>query len=89
MKKIIVSLLLISFTHQAFADGASDTLVPMVMGGIVGYVIRDKGILNNSSQPVVIQQVPSSINYSEPIYQYQIIHEVKCNCDKRVLVRVN
>jgi hypothetical protein len=89
MKKIIAGLLLISSTHQALAEGATDTLVPMVMGGIVGYVIRDKGILNNSPQPVVIQQVPSSINYSEPIYQYQIIHDVKCNCDKRVLVRVN
>jgi hypothetical protein len=89
MKKIIVSLLLISSTHQALAEGVTDTLVPMVMGGIVGYVIRDKGILNNSPQPVVIQQVPSGINYSEPIYQYQIIREVKCNCDKRVLVRVN
>jgi hypothetical protein len=32
--------------HQALAEGATDTLVPMVMGGIVGYVIRDKGILN-------------------------------------------
>lgn len=89
MKKIIASLLLISSSHQALAEGSSDNLVPMVMGGIVGYVIRDKNILNNSPQPVVIQQVPSSINYSEPIYQYQIIHEVKCNCDKRVLVRVN
>ena len=89
MKKIITGLLLIISTHQALAEGATDTLIPMVMGGIVGYVIRDKGILNNAPQPVVIQQVPSSINYSEPIYQYQIIHEVKCNCDKRVLVRVN
>lgn len=89
MKKIIASLLLISSSHQALAEGSSDNLVPMVMGGIVGYVIRDKNILNNSPQPVVIQQVPSSINYSEPIYQYQIIHEVNCNCDKRVLVRVN
>jgi hypothetical protein len=89
MKKIIAGLLLISSTHQALAEGATDTLIPMVMGGIVGYVIRDKGILNNSPQPVVIQQVPSSINYSEPIYQYQIIHEVNCNCDKRVLIRVN
>jgi hypothetical protein len=89
MKKIIVSLLLMSSAHQALAEGATDTLVPMVMGGIVGYVIRDKGIFNNSQQPVVIQQVPFSINYSEPIYQYQIIHDVKCNCDKRVLVRVN
>lgn len=89
MKKIIASLLLISSSHQALAEGSSDNLVPMVMGGIVGYVIRDKNILNNSPQPVVIQQVPSSINYSEPIYQYQIIHEVNCNCDKRLLVRVN
>ena len=89
MKKIIASLLLISSSHQALAEGSSDNLVPMVMGGIVGYVIRDKNILNNSPQPVVIQEVPSSINYSEPIYQYQIIHEVNCNCDKRVLVRVN
>ena len=89
MKKIIASLLLISSAHQALADGASDTLVPMVMGGIVGYVIRDKGMLNNSPQPVVIQQVPTNINYNEAIYQYQIIHDVKCNCDKRVLVRVN
>lgn len=89
MKKIITVLLLISSTNQALAEGATDTLVPMVMGGIVGYVIRDKGILNSSPQPVVIQQVPSNINYSEAIYQYQIIHDVKCNCDKRVLVRVN
>jgi len=89
MKKIIAGLLLINSTHQALAEGSADTLVPMVMGGIVGYVIRDKGILNNSPQPVVIQQVPSSINYSEPIYQYQTIHEVNCNCDKRVLIRVN
>jgi hypothetical protein len=89
MKKIITGLLLIISAHQALAEGATDTLVPMVMGGIVGYVIRDKGVFNNSPQPGVIQQMPSSINYSEPIYQYQIIHEVNCNCDKRVLVRVN
>ena len=89
MKKIITAILLISSTQQALAEGSADTLVPMVMGGIVGYVIRDKNIFNNSSQPVVIQQAPSSINYNEPIYQYEIIHEVKCNCDKRVLVKVN
>ncbi len=89
MKKIITAILLISSTHQALAEGSTDTLVPMVMGGIVGYVIRDKGIFNNSSQTTVTQQVPSSINFSEPIYQYQIIHDVNCNCDKRVLVRVN
>ena len=77
MKKIIVSILLISSTHQALAEGATDTLVPIVMGGIVGYVIRDKGILNNSPQPVVIQQVPSSINYSEGILSIRFSSTLK------------
>lgn len=89
MKKIITAIVLISSTQQALAEGSADTLVPMVMGGIVGYVIRDKGIFNNTPQPLVIQQEATLINYNEPIYQYKIIYEVNCKCNKRVLMRVN
>ena len=90
MKKIITAILLISSTQQALAEGSTDTLVPMVMGGIVGYIIRDKNIFNNSPEPVVLQQGEVAlINYNEPIYQYKIIYEVNCKCNKRVLMRVN
>jgi hypothetical protein len=58
MKKIIVSLLLISFTHQAFADGASDTLVPMVMGG---GVCCTQAVLTLAVPLVTKKKSPSSI----------------------------
>ena len=88
MKKMIVTILLICSTQKVFAEGS--TLVPMVLGGVVGYVIRDKGIFNNSPEPIVLQPGEAAlINYFEPIYQYKIIYEPSCKCNKKVLMRVN
>ena len=68
-----------------------DVLVPMIIGGVVGYVLAQP-----KSTPQPQASVPSAsgnsksrIIHGEPLYQYQIIHDMECDCDKRVLNRVN
>lgn len=104
MKKILAVLALIGVSTSALADGyhghpyhgyrppviheyhssTGDVLLPMVIGGVVGYVIAQP-----KQQPVVVQQVPAGVNVNEPIYQYQVVHDAACDCDKRVLVKIN
>jgi hypothetical protein len=55
------------YYHNGY--GANDILVPMVIGGIVGYVIRER-TQYNSQKPIVIQQQPQVI-YQQPQTIYQ------------------
>jgi len=55
------------YYHNGY--GTSDVLVPMVIGGIVGYVIRDR-TQPNTQPPLVIQQQPQII-YQQPQTIYQ------------------
>lgn len=78
--------------HEYYGNGYSstgDVLVPMIIGGVVGYAIHGA---QQPQQPVIVQQQPQVIQRvdpSEPVYQYQTIHDAACDCDKRVLVKIN
>jgi hypothetical protein len=63
----------------------TDILLPMIVGAAIGYAVADTKTGTNST-PVTHQ---TSVKPNEPIYQYQTIHDAGCDCDKRVLVRVD
>lgn len=58
----------------------ADILMPMLIGGVIGYALADQ---KDSDKPTT-----SSVSKSEPLYQYKTIHDADCNCDRRVLVKV-
>lgn len=64
---------------------AADILLPMAVGGVIGYALADKPSSSASSSS---SRSASNAKSGEPLYQYQIIHDAECDCDKRVLVRV-
>jgi uncharacterized protein YcfJ len=74
------------------------TAIGAGIGAIVGGRIEDDMNYNRSynryERREVIYRQPPTVYYGgyhqiEPLYRYIIVHEVACDCDKRVLVRVN
>lgn len=68
---------------------SSDWLAPLIVGGVVGYVIAQP-----RQQTVIVQQpayqpLPQYVPATEPIYQYQDIYDANCACYRRVLVQIN
>ena len=58
-------------------------VAPLVIGGVVGYVIT-------RPQPVVIQQQPQPSIYQPQVpygYRYENILDANCNCYRLVLVQ--
>ena len=89
----LASLILVSGTSQANPNhwnhhgqnhgyyNRSDWVAPLVIGGVVGYVIT-------RPQTVVIQQPPPNIYQSQAPngYHYETILDANCNCYRLVLV---
>lgn len=65
---------------------ASDILLPMAVGGVIGYALADKSSSSSNSSS---SKSASNVKSGEPLYQYQTIHDANCDCDKKVLVRVD
>lgn len=63
---------------------ASDILLPMAVGGLIGYALADKSSSSSSSSTNSY-----NVNSGEPLYQYQTIHDANCDCDKKLLVKIN
>ncbi len=59
----------------------ADLMVPMLFGGVIGYALAEQ------KAPERVQ-TPSNIS-NEPVYQYKTIHDAQCDCDRRVLVRMD
>jgi len=87
----LVSLILVSGTSQANPNhgrhhgyhSQSGWVAPLVIGGVLGYVIT------RPPQTVVIQQPFPSI-YQSPVpygYRYENILDANCNCYRLVLVQ--
>ena len=64
-------------------NSTGDVLMPMVVGGVVGYMI------SNANQPkqVVVQQ-PQVIQQPAPLYRKDTIYDANCSCYKEVFVQV-
>lgn len=69
--------------HQSYPD-VSDVMLPMILGGVIGYALSDA---KSDSRPSAATS--PGVTKGEPVYQYQTIHDAECDCDKRVLVRVD
>jgi hypothetical protein len=87
----LVSLILVSGTSQANPNhgrhhgyhSQSGWVAPLVIGGVLGYVIT------RPPQTVVIQQ-PSTSVYQPTVpygYHYESILDANCNCYRLVLVQ--
>lgn len=69
---------------------SNDWIAPLIVGGVVGYIVAQP-----RQQTVIIQQptyqpLPSYVPANpEPIYQYQDIYDATCSCYRRVLVQIN
>lgn len=78
--------------YRSYHSSTGDVLMPLILGGVVGYAIGNDG-RQQQQQPVIIQQPQviqqPRINPNEPVYQYQTIHDMECDCDRRVLVKIN
>jgi len=90
MKKVLLALLLTIASNTALAHGpgygygyyrtGNDWIVPLVVGGAVGYLL---------AQPrVVYVQPPPRVITVEPVYQYMWITDPQCGCQKQVLIQV-
>lgn len=88
MKKLLLALLLTITSNTALAHGpgygyyhgGNDWIVPMVVGGAVGYLL---------AQPrVVYVQTPPRVITVEPVYQYMWVTDPQCGCQKQVLIQV-
>lgn len=64
---------------------ASEWLVPMIVGGVLVYVLTQPR--NTPAQPQ--QQVYTGPGNATPVYQYQNIYDEACSCTRRVLVQIN
>ena len=68
--------------HRGYYDPYG-WVAPLVIGGVVGYVIT-------RPQPVVIQQQPQPSIYQPQVpygYRYENILDANCNCYRLVLVQ--
>lgn len=78
-------------------SSSTDVILPMIIGGAVGYAINGATRPQQPQQPVIIQQpqvqqqtLPGSVyNANEPLYQYKDGYDQECQCNRRVLVKVN
>lgn len=96
MKKLLLTLLLLSLSTTVFADGyhnrnyhsnGNDVLLPLIVGGTLGYIIAQPRTVAQQPQYTLLPSyVPAN---NEPIYQYQNIYDGNCACYRRVLVQIN
>lgn len=91
MKKLLIAAVLLAFSSTTFANPyryntSTDVLIPVLVGGVIGYFIAKP---KEPQQPLIIRQAPVTIINGEPIYQYQTIFDAECQCERRVLVRIN
>lgn len=92
MKKFLVALVFLTFSSSGLTDpyhhynSSGDILIPVLVGGVIGYFIAKP---KEPQQPLIIQRAPATIINGEPIYQYQTIFDTECQCERRVLVRIN
>lgn len=92
MKQLLAVLALALFCNTASAHGyyynnSGDWVVPMVVGGVIGYVIKGQ----QQQRPLIINQ-PARVTSppgAAPLYQYQTVFDPNCNCQYQVLVQVN
>jgi len=93
MKKLLLAILLLTLSAESSAHGSyyynnnSDWVAPLIIGGVVGYVISQPRTV--VVQQPVYQSVPNYTPTTQPIYQYQVIYFNECNCYRRVLVQTN
>jgi hypothetical protein len=96
MKKLLIVLVLLATSTSVLADGHghyyrhsnSDWLAPLIVGGVVGYVISQPRQQTVIVQQPVYQPLPQYVP-AEPIYQYQDMYDTSCRCYRRVLVQIN
>jgi hypothetical protein len=95
MKKLLIVLVLLATSTPVLADGRghyrhsnSDWLAPLIVGGVVGYVISQPRQQTVIVQQPIYQPLPQYVP-AEPIYQYQDMYDASCRCYRRVLVQIN
>ena len=97
MRKLLVSLVMLLTATSAFADGrghyrhsgnSNDWFAPLIVGGIVGYVISQPRQQTVVLQQPIYQPLPQYVP-AEPVYQYQDIYDANCRCYRRLLVQIN
>jgi hypothetical protein len=70
--------------------GAEQVLIPMAIGGVVGYIIGDRN--SNQKETVIVReqtQVQVPVESNEAIYKYENVYDQSCKCNKKVLVKIN
>lgn len=71
---------------QQYHNSTGDVLIPMVVGGVVGYA------LSNATQPkqVIVQQpqVVQQVQQPTPLYRKDTIYDANCSCYKDVFTQV-
>lgn len=70
---------------EHYHNSAGDVLVPMVVGGVVGYMI------SNANQPkqVIVQQPQVVVpQQTTPLYRKDTIYDTTCSCNRDVFVQV-
>ena len=89
MKKVLIALLLTITSSQALAHGPgygygyhghNDWVVPLIVGGAVGYLMAQPRVVYVTPPPRVISV--------ESVYQYMWITDPQCGCQKQVLIQV-
>ncbi len=92
MKQLLAVLALMLCCNTASAHGyyytnGGDWVVPMVVGGVIGYVIKGQ----QQQRPLIINQPARIVSPpgAAPVYQYQWVFDPNCNCQYQVLVQVN
>ena len=94
MKKIAIIIALMITSNSAMADG---WFVPLVVGGIGGYligrpsVVQQQPVIVQNNPPIIMQQNPSvnrRLGFT-PVYQWQDIADESCGCYRRILVQIN
>lgn len=69
------------YTHDHHSN--VDWMAPMVIGGVVGYVLAQPKTTVIQQPQVIVPAEPT------PVYQWQTIFDESCSCQKRVLVKIN
>jgi hypothetical protein len=100
MKRILLVTLLATLSTNVLADGhgyrghdyhggggGNNILLPLIIGGAVGYIIAQPRTV--VVQPQQYVPVPSYVPANEPIYHYENVYDANCSCYRQVLVQIN
>ena len=91
MKRIALLILvaLLSATSvQAHGGGGFGWFAPFLIGGAIGYAASRPEVVYDRPQTVIVNQPTTFVPTNTPIYQERWQYFPSCNCERKVLVRI-